>query len=289
MTLLETVTDIIVGNSTDIDKIESSFLEVINNIEANTLPLIKMHPSQKFEGKHNDKIAKAILSQPNVKGNDAFKVVKDVVQLLVLDKEHYVKNLRNLAIINKHSRSLELAEFTTLISALTSTLNYITKMISLDVAVMANRPYAKIERIWLKELEEREVPDLIALTINAFAFGCDDLSKTMEAARYIKASSTGSAKELPKDGTQANLIPGIGNIVVWFGKHFNSVAAIMYQRDKAFRDRLALDILMLEERKNDEVDQEAVDRIQKQIDYYTNLITKLETKLELTEESSYGN
>lgn len=285
MSLLDKLTQFILGNQNDTVSLVNQFDEVLNNISDNILPLLKMHPTQQFTLKQADKYTRAILRQPNLKGNNGYKAILDVLTQLVNDKDAYSKNLAAIINLNNYTRSMEFAEFVTLVTALTSTTNILSKLVSLDVIGLADRPLTKAETVWQRELDDPNAPDMVAMTLNAFANGAANLNKTIMQSRFIKLAPNGPGVDMPKDGTQSNLIPGVGNLVVWFGKQFNTVSAMMYQRDKAYMDRLSLDIALLEEQKKAETDPDTIARIQKQIDYYTNLINKLETKIELQESA----
>jgi hypothetical protein len=289
MKLLDKIKNILAGDTSDVTKIGKSFEELIDNVESNVLPLLKMHPTQKFETKAAILIGKEILSQPNIRGSNAYGAVVEVYTNLVKDKRKYIEYFNNLAVLNKTTRSMELAGLATLVTALTSTSNALTKIVSLDVAQLKGSKLSNTEKYWLEEIQHRSISPMISLTINAFSYGADKIKTAAENARYIKVVAHSIDNSSSDDSIQANVIPVAGSLFVWFGKHYNTVMVIAYQRDKAYLERIKLDVLLLEESKEGKSDEEVLARIQKQIDYYTNLINKLETKLELTEKASYDN
>lgn len=192
----------------------------------------------------------------------------------------------------KESLTYDQAQLMTFLLVLEEASDYARRLFFILPRLEMDIPLKKKEQhIYDAVIDENNI-ELFAIVLSALVKGPKEINQLLAKIKEINYNPEDEAiiarvKGKSADPLSMNLIPGVGNLFVFFGELVNARTKKKYEEGKEELARLETTIFYLERRKEGASEEELA-RIQKQIDYYTDRINKLEAMIEDIEEGAKG-
>jgi len=271
--------------------------EVFKNISNHTVPMAQIDDSIG----ENTKVMKLLDARLRsrrlpVDGyqQNPTRFIRETFTKAADDEAEYVKLFKNSFSrdVFKESLTYDQSQLMTFLLVLEEASDYARQLFFILPRLEMDIPLkSKEQHIYDTVMDENNL-ELFAIVLSALRKGPKEIQQLLAKIKEINYNPDDEAiiarvKGKAADPLSMNLIPVIGNLYVFFGELSNKRTKRKYEEGKEELARLETTIFYLEQRKEGASDEELA-RIQKQIDYYTDRINKLEAMIEDIEEGAKG-